>query len=96
MKGAAKNPALVVGRVAGVFGVGFPHTAALIGLPAEGAASGGEVLGSSLCGLLGLSVADFVVEHLNYLSFICICIISQARGFVNPFLLDFFRKYPRF
>ena len=52
------DPALVVGGVAGVFGVGFPHTAALIGPPTEGAASGGEILSGGLCGLLGLDIAD--------------------------------------
>lgn len=77
------NPALVVGGVAGVFGVGFPHTAAVIGLPAEGSAGGGKVLGSSLCGLLGLGVADFVVEHFDYLSFICAFIIAHFWGFVK-------------
>ena len=77
------NPALVVGRVAGVFGVGFPHTAAVVGLPAEGAAGGGKVLGSSLCGLLGLGIADFVVEHFDYLSFICAFIIAHFVGFVK-------------
>lgn len=71
------NPALVVGRVAGIFGVGFPYTAAVVGLPAEGVASSGKVLGSGLCGLLGLSIADFVVEHFNYLSFICAFIITH-------------------
>ena len=77
------NPALVVGGVAGVFGVGFPHTAALVGLPAEGAASSGKVLGGDLCGLLGLSVADFVVEHFDYLSFICAFIIAHFVEFVK-------------
>ena len=77
------NPALVVGGVAGIFGIGFPHTAAVVGLPAEGAAGGGEVLGSGLCGLLGLGVADFVVEHFDYLSFICAFIIAHFWGFVK-------------
>ena len=77
------NPALVAGGVAGIFGIGFPHTAAVVGLPAEGAASSGKVLGSGLCGLLGLSIADFVVEHFDYLSFICAFIIAHFVGFVK-------------
>jgi hypothetical protein len=36
-----------------------------------------------LCGLLGLGIADFVVEHLNYLSFICAFIIAHFWGFVK-------------
>ena len=77
------NPALVIGGVAGIFGVGSPHTAALVGLPADGAASGDKVLGSNLCGLLGLGVADFVVEHFDYLSFSCALIIAHFVGFVK-------------
>ena len=79
-----KNPALIVGRVAGIFRVGFPHTAALLGLPAKGATGSGKILSSDLSGLLGLSVANFVVEHFDYLSFICAFIIAYLWGFVNP------------
>lgn len=62
--------ALILGGVSRIFRIGFPHTAAVVGLPAQGAAGGGEILGDDLCGLLGLSVADFIVEHCDYLSLI--------------------------
>jgi hypothetical protein len=76
--------ALILGRVSRIFRIGFPHTTALVRLPAKGATGSGEVLSGDLCGLLGLGVADFVVEHFNYLSFICAFIIAQKGAVVNP------------
>lgn len=78
MKGAAKNPALVVGRVAGVLGVGFPYALAVVGFPADGTAGGGEILSGDLSGLLGFSVADFVEIHCFVLLSFCTLIIAQA------------------
>ena len=75
--GAAKNPALVVGRVAGVFGIGFPHALAVVGFPADGAAGGGKVLSSDLSGLLGFGVADFVKVHCFVLLSFCTLIIAH-------------------
>ena len=81
--GAAKNPALVVGRVAGVFGIGFPHALAVVGFPTDGTAGSGKVLGSDRSGLLDFGVADFVEIHFDYLSFICAFIIAYFWGFVK-------------
>ena len=77
MKGAAKNPALVVGRVAGVFGIGFPHALAVVGFPADGTAGGGKVLSSDLSGLLGFGIADFVKVHCFVLLSFCTLIIAH-------------------
>ena len=72
-----KNPALVVGRVAGIFRAGFPNTFALLGLPAEVSASSGEVFGNQLSVLLGLSVSDFVKVHCFVLLSFCAFIIAH-------------------
>ena len=84
MKGAAKSPVLVVGRVAGVFGIGFPHALAVVGFPADGTAGGGKVLSSDPSGLLGFSVADFVKVHCFVLLSFCTLIIAHKGAFVNP------------
>ena len=76
---------LILGGIGRIFSIGFPHATALIGLPANGSAGSGEILGGDLCGLLGLGVADFVVEHFDYLSFISECIIAYLWGFVKHY-----------
>jgi hypothetical protein len=75
--------ALILSRVSRIFRISFPYTTAVVGLPAKGMAGSGKVLSSSLSSFLSLNIADFVVEHFNYLSFIYAFIIAYLWGFVK-------------
>ena len=78
---------LVVGRVSCVFGVCVPNAFAILRSPAIGFASGGKIFGGSLCGFLGLGVANFEIGHnFQFLSF-CTLIIARKGLFVNPFFI---------
>ena len=46
-----------------VFGGGYPHATAVAGLPSLSLAGFTKVLCGGLCGLLGLSILDFVEFH---------------------------------
>ena len=62
---AAQRPRLPSAFVA-IFKRGFPDAFAILGPPSQILAGGLEVLGSGLCGDLGLGVLDFVEVHFVF------------------------------
>ena len=85
---AAKKLRLPSALVA-IFGRGLPDASAILGFPSQIPAGGLEVLGGGFGSCLGLGVLDFVEVHNFYLLFFCNLIITDKRGFVNPFFYFF-------